>query len=176
MSTTTWNIDATHSEVGFKVRHLMISNVKGHFGKYSGSVTTEDDRFETAKISFEAETASISTGNEQRDGHLTSPDFFDAANHPAILFNSTAVTKISEQEFSIQGDLTMHGVTKNIEIKAVSAGVAKDPWGQTKTAFEISGKINRADFGLVWNAPLETGGVLLSEEVNLVAEVQMVKS
>lgn len=173
---TTWNIDPTHSEVGFKIRHLMISNVKGHFGSYQSSFITEDDNFESAKLHFEAEVASISTDNEQRDAHLKAADFFDVETFPKITFNSTAVSKISAMEFIVTGDLTIKGITKSIQLQVIQSGMAKDPWGQTKVAFEINGAINRTDFGLVWNAPLETGGVLLSEEVKLLMEVQFSKS
>ena len=173
---TTWNIDPAHSEVGFKIRHLMISNVKGHFGNYQSTLITEDENFDTAKVSFEAEVASISTDNEQRDAHLKAADFFDVETYPKITFNSTGVSKISEKEFLVTGDVTIKGITRSIQLNVMQSGMAKDPWGQTKIAFEINGTINRTDFGLVWNAPLETGGVLLSEEVKLLMEVQFSKS
>ncbi len=176
MSTINWNIDATHSEIGFKVRHLMISNVKGSFGKFAATLTTTEDDFSTAAISFEAEVASINTGNEQRDGHLRTGDFFDAEQFPTIKFVSTNVLAKGGNEFEVTGDLSIHGVTKSVTLQVNGSGLAKDPWGQIKTAFEINGKINRTDFGLVWNAPLETGGVLLSEDVYLQAEVQFVKA
>lgn len=175
MATTTWNIDATHSEVGFKVRHLMITNVKGSFGKYSASATMEDDNLETAKISFEAETASINTGNEQRDGHLKSPEFFDADKNPSIKFVGTQMEKTGENNYKLIGNLSICGTEKLVVLDVVSLGIAKDPWGNTKAGFEVTGKINRKDFNLSWNAPLETGGVLVSEEVNLIAEVQFLK-
>lgn len=174
--TTTWNIDASHSEVGFKIRHLMISNVKGYFTNYSATVTTEDDQFETAAIQFEAEVKTLTTGSEQRDEHLLAEDFFDAGTFPTIKFASSAFTKNSVGSYTVNGDLTIKGITKPMQLKAVNTGIAKDPWGQTKTAFEVEGKINRTEFGLVWNAPLETGGVLLSEEVTIHADVQFVKA
>ena len=174
--TTTWKIDASHSEVGFKIRHLMISNVKGHFTNYSATVTTEDDQFETAAIQFEAEVKTLTTGSEQRDAHLLAEDFFDAGAHPTIKFVSSLFTKNSDGSYTANGELTIKGITKPLQLKAANTGLAKDPWGQTKTAFEIEGKINRTEYGLVWNAPLETGGVLLSEEVMIHADVQFVKS
>lgn len=176
MSETTWTIDPTHSEVGFKIRHLMISNVKGHFGNYQATFVTKDENFETAKISFEAAVDSISTDNDQRDAHLKAADFFNADEYPKITFTSTAVAKKSAQEYQVTGDLTIKGITRSIHLNVIQSGMAKDPWGQTKIAFEVSGVVNRADFGLVWNAPLETGGVLLSEEVKLSMEVQFSKS
>lgn len=176
MSTTTWNIDPTHSEIGFKIRHLMISNVKGHFDKYTGTFTTEGDDLATAKIVFEAETASINTNNEQRDGHLKSGDFFDAEQFPSIKFHSTEVKRKDDHNFVVKGDLEIRGILKSVELNVTGSGIAKDPWGNSKIAFDINGKINRSDFGLTWNAPLETGGLLLSDEIHLMAEVQFVKS
>ena len=175
MATTNWNIDASHSEVGFKVRHLMITNVKGSFGKYSATVAMEEDNLETSKISFEAEIASVNTGNEQRDGHLKSPEFFDAENYPSIKFESTKMEKAGENEYKLTGNLNVKGVEKSVVLDVTSLGIAKDPWGNTKAGFEVKGKINRNDFNLTWNAALETGGVLVSEEVNLNAEVQFLK-
>ena len=174
--TTTWNIDASHSEVGFKIRHLMISNVNGHFTNYTATVTTEYDNFETATIQFEAEAKTLTTGSEQRDAHLLAEDFFDAGAYPTIKFASSAFTKNSDGSYTVNGDLTIKGITKPMQLNAVNTGIAKDPWGQTKTAFEVEGKINRTEFGLVWNAPLETGGFLLSEEVTIHADVQFVKA
>ena len=176
MATTTWNLDVTHSEIGFKIRHLMISNVKGNFGKYTGSFTTDGEDLSTAQIAFEAETASINTNNEQRDGHLKSGDFFDVEQFPHISFKSTEVTKKDEHHFTVKGHLEIKSVAKPVELEVISSGIAKDPWGQTKIAFEINGKINRSEFGLTWNAPLETGGLLLSDEIHLNAEVQFVKA
>jgi polyisoprenoid-binding protein YceI len=176
MSTTTWNIDPTHSEVGFKVRHLMISNVKGNFGKYTASLSTEGDDLTTAQINFEAEVASINTNNEQRDGHLKSGDFFDAEQFPHIKFSGSEVVKKDEHNYTVKGNLEIRSIAKPVELNVISSGIAKDPWGQSKIAFEISGKINRSEYGLTWNAPLEAGGVLLSDEIHLNAEVQFVKA
>lgn len=176
MSTTTWNIDPTHSEIGFKVRHLMISNVKGNFGKYTASLSTEGDDLTTAQINFEAEVASINTNNEQRDGHLKSGDFFDAEQFPHIRFSGSEVVKKDEHNYTVKGNLEIRSIAKPVELSVISSGIAKDPWGQSKIAFEISGKINRSEFGLTWNAPLEAGGVLLSDEIHLNAEVQFVKA
>jgi polyisoprenoid-binding protein YceI len=176
MSTATWNIDASHLEVGFKIRHLMISNVKGTFGKYTASFTSENDHFETAKISFEAAINSISTNNEQRDAHIMSAEFFDAEKFPVLKFESTSVTKKSTNEFAVEGQLTIKDVTQSVVLNVTSSETAKDPWGQTKIAFEANTIIKKSAFGLVWNAPLETGGFLLSDDVHLNAELQFIKA
>jgi len=175
MATTTWNFDASHSHVGFKVRHLMITNVKGEFTKCTASVTTEDDQFESAKIKFSTEVASITTGSEQRDGHLKGAEFFDADHFSTIEFESDGMTKTGKNAFKLHGKLTIKGISKEIEVIVIASDLVKDPWGQTKIGFEVNAVINRADFGLVWNAPLETGGMLLSEDVYVNAEMQFVK-
>lgn len=176
MATTTWNFDASHSNVGFKVRHLMITNVKGDFLNCSASVTTEDDQFESAKIKFTAEVSSISTGNEQRDGHLKGADFFDTEKFPTISFEANGMNKTGKNSYKINGDLTIKGITKQVEVIVISSDPIKDPWGQTKIGFEVTAVINRADYGLVWNAPLEAGGMLLSDDVYINAEVQFVRA
>jgi polyisoprenoid-binding protein YceI len=175
MAITKWALDPTHSEIQFKVRHLMITHVTGSFGKFDASVETTDDNFDTSKISFSAEVDSISTNNEQRDGHLKTADFFEASKFPTLSFASNKIEKISEGEYNISGDLTFHGVTKNVKIHAEHGGVIKDPWGNTRTGFTVDGKINRKDFGMVWNAATETGGVVLGEDIKLNASVQFVK-
>jgi polyisoprenoid-binding protein YceI len=165
-----WNIDPAHSEIGFKVKHLMINTVRGHFKTFSGEVETPGEDFASAKVKFSADTSSIDTANEQRDQHLKSADFFDAEKNPQLTFVST---KFDGE--NLEGNFTMAGVTKPVKLKAEFGGVAKDPWGNTKAGFTISGKINRKDFGLNWNAALEAGGVLVGEEVTLNAEVQLIK-
>lgn len=175
MSTTKWGLDPTHSEVGFKVRHMMLTNVSGNFGEFTADAETEGDDFTTAKINFSATVKSISTNNEQRDQHLQSPDFFDAEKYPAITFKSTSFAKQDEDTFKLEGDLTIKDVTRKVTLQAEYGGVSKDPWGNTKAGFSVTGKINREDFGLTWNAALETGGVLVSSDVKLHAEIQMVK-
>jgi len=174
MATTQWALDPTHSELQFKVKHLMITTVTGSLKIFSASVTSEGDDFENGQISFEAETGSIDTGNKDRDNHLTSGDFFDAAQFPAITFTSTSFTKDGD-DYELKGDLTIKGVTKPVKLNAEFGGIATDPWGNTKAGFTLSGKINRTDFGLSWNAALETGGVMVSEEVKIAAELQFVK-
>jgi polyisoprenoid-binding protein YceI len=172
---TKWNLDPTHSEIGFKVKHMMITNVSGSFGTFHVDTETAGNDFETAIINFTADLQSISTANPDRDNHLKSPDFFDAASFPKLKFASTKVGKKNEGEFIIEGDLTIKDVTKKIKLNAEFGGIGKDPWGNEKAGFTLTGKINRTDFGLNWNAALETGGVLVSEEVRLFAEIQLVK-
>ena len=172
----TWTIDASHSEVQFKVKHLMISTVTGMFGSYEGTVeTTNDTDFEGATIKFSADIDSISTGQEQRDGHLKSADFFDAANFPKLSFISTSFEKVDDENYTLKGDLTMRGVTKPVTLKAEFGGLMTDFYGQTKAGFEIAGKVNRQDYGLTWSAVTEAGGVVVSDDVKLVLNIQVVK-
>ncbi|MFT3681489.1 MAG: YceI family protein [Ferruginibacter sp.] len=176
MATTKWAGDPSHSEIGFKVKHLMFTNVSGKFNKFDISAESGGDNFEDASISFSAEAGSVDTGNEQRDQHLKSPDFFDAEKYPTLSFKSTGYKKLDDDgNYELQGDLTLHGVTKPVKLAVEYGGLAKDPWGNVKAGFTISGKINRKDWGLNWNAALETGGVLVSEDVRINAEVQLVK-
>lgn len=172
---TKWTVDATHSEVQFKVKHLMVTTVTGSFKQFEAEVEAVNDDFEDAKISFSAKIDSIDTGSPDRDNHLKSADFFDADKHEELTFNSTAFRKIDDTQYELIGDLTLKDVTKPVRLKVEYGGQAKDPWGNKKAGFSLEGKINRKDFGLSWNAPLETGGVLVSEEVRLVAELQFVQ-
>ncbi|MFL5730557.1 MAG: YceI family protein [Cytophagaceae bacterium] len=166
-----WTIDPAHSEVGFKVKHLMINNIKGHFKKFSGEVESASDDFKSPKISFEADINSIDTANEQRDGHLKSAEFFNTEKFPTLKF-----TGKKYEGGELEGDLSLAGTTKPVKLKVDFGGIAKDPWGNTKAGFTVSGKINRKDWGLNWNAALETGGVLVSDEVVLTAEIQLLKN
>jgi len=176
MALTNWVIDPTHSEVQFKVKHLMITNITGSFNIFSATVQTEEEDFTKAKISFTADVDSISTGNEQRDGHLKSPDFFDVAKFPQIKFVETKVEKVdNDGSYELYGDLTIHGIKKNIKLDIEFGGVVEDAYGNTKAGFTINGKINRKDFGLVWNAVTEAGGVVLSDDVRIVSEIQLIK-
>ncbi|MBA3665032.1 MAG: YceI family protein [Bacteroidetes bacterium] len=175
MATTKWVLDPTHSEVQFKAKHLMITNVTGSFQNISANAETQDDSFSGAKVSFTAETGSVNTNNEQRDGHLKSADFFDSEKFPQLKFESTAFEKKSENEYSLKGNLTIKDVTKPVSLNVEFAGIQKDPYGNTKAGFSVNGKINRAEFGLIWNTVLETGGVLVSEDIKIQGEVQMVK-
>lgn len=153
----------------------MITNVTGSFASFSSEVETDGDDFTTARISFTAPIASISTGNEQRDGHLKTADFFELEKYPDLRFAANGLKKKGEGEYELEGDLTIKDVTKRIKLNVEAGGVAKDPWGQTKAGFSVTGKINRKDFGLNWSAVTEAGGVVVSDEVRIQAEVQYIK-
>ncbi len=174
---TNWKVDNSHSKLGFMVTHLMVSETEGKFKIYEGTVSskTEND-FTDAAINFSVDVNSINTDDEKRDGHLKSPDFFDAANHPKMTFKSTSMkpTKV-KTNYTLEGDLTIRGVTKKVKFMAVGATKSvKDPWGNTKNAFKVIGKINRKDFGLMWNAAIE-GGVVVSEEVKIDITIELNK-
>lgn len=172
---TKWAIDPTHTEIGFKVKHMMFTNVSGKIVKYTAAIETDGDDFENAIIDFTAEVDSLTTGNADRDVHLLSPDFFDAAQFPTLNFAANALTKSGDGDFELAGNLTLHGVTNPVKLAVEFGGLMKDPWGNIKAAFSITGKINRKDWGLTWNAALETGGVLVSEEVRIIADIQLIK-
>lgn len=175
MSTITWAIDPSHSEIGFKVKHMMFTNISGKFQKFSSIIHTDAKDFENAKIGFNADVDSITTGNSERDGHLLSGDFFDVQQYPKIKFESISFTKINESEYRLLGNLELHGVTKEVMLAVEYGGQNKDPWGNKKAGFIITGKINRKDFGLNWNSTLDTGGVLVGEDVKLEIEIQYVR-
>jgi polyisoprenoid-binding protein YceI len=170
---TTWTIDQAHSEVGFTVKHLLISTVRGRFGTFEGTVTASDETFSDAKLSFSAETASITTNNAMRDAHLQSPDFFDGVNNPKVMFVSKSFTKKGDNTFDVTGDFTMRGVTKEITVNAVLNGTTNDAYGKRVASFDVSGTIKRTDFGVNWNAALEAGGVAVSEDVTLEATIEL---
>jgi len=174
MASTTWALDPTHSELQFKVKHLMITTVTGSLSIFNASLTTESDDFEGAQVSFEADTNSVKTGNTDRDNHLIGADFFDSETYPKISFTSTSFKKGGD-DYILEGDLTVKGNTKPVKLNVEFGGIATDPWGNTKAGFTLTGKISRSDFGLTWNAALETGGVMVSEEVKLAGELQFVK-
>lgn len=174
MSNTIWKLDPTHSELTFKVKHLMISNVKGEFTKFNATI--EGNTFENSKITANVDAASIFTNNTDRDGHLKSADFFEVETYPSLKFESTSITKDDEGEYTLIGELTIKGTTKTVELDVEFGGFMTDPYGNEKAGYSIEGKINRKDFGLNWNAALETGGVLVSDEVKIAAEVQFVKA
>jgi polyisoprenoid-binding protein YceI len=171
----TYKIDSAHSEITFKVKHLMISNVAGSFNKFDAVLEAEKDDFSDAKITFEADIDSISTNNEQRDGHLKSDDFFAADKFPKLSFSSNSFTKVNEEDYKLVGELTIRDITKTVELAVEYGGTMTDPYGQVKAGFEISGKINRKDFGLVWSATTEAGGIVVSDEVKLHFSLQMIK-
>lgn len=171
----TYKIDAAHSEITFKVKHLMITNVTGSFTQFDASMESSASDFSDAKISFEADVNSINTNNEQRDGHLKSDDFFNAAEFPKLSFVSTGIQKKTENTFALNGDLTIRSITKPVTLNVEFGGNMTDPWGQEKAGFEITGSINRKDFDLKWSATTEAGGIVVSDEVKLQLAVQMIK-
>ncbi|HEV3324328.1 MAG TPA: YceI family protein [Puia sp.] len=176
MATTKWILDPAHSEVEFKVKHMMISTVTGKFSKFDASVETEDENFTTAKVTFTIDVDSISTNNEQRDGHLKSVDFFDTANFPKITFVATKYENVdNDGSYELYGDLTIRGITQNEKFDAEFGGVIKDPWGNTRAGITISGKINRKQFGLTWSGATESGSLIVSEDVRIHAALEFVK-
>lgn len=171
-----WNVDASHSTVGFTVRHLVISKVRGRFAQFSGSVTLPDSgALEGGSVKAEVQIASIDTAEPKRDGHLKSPDFFDAEKHPTMTFESTKVAS-KGSDFELHGKLTIRGTTKDVIFHGENLGAAKDPWGNDRMAFTAKTTINRTDFGLNWNQALEAGGVLVGEKVEIELDIQAVKA
>ena len=172
-----WVIDPFHSEIAFKVKHLMISKVKGQFKEFEASIYTTGDDFMTAEIDFWVNPGSVDTGNADRDTHLKSPDFFDVDKFPEISFVGNTYEKVdNDGSYEMYGDLTVKGITKRIKLDVEFGGVMTDPWGEEKAGFSINGKINRKDWGLAWNSLLEGGGLLLSDDVWISCEVQLKKS
>ena len=167
---TKWNLDPAHSEITFKVRHMMISNVKGEFKNFNVDLESEDENFKNVKANATIDTASISTNNTDRDNHLKSAEFFNAEAHPQITFETDSLND------EVTGNLTINGVTKPVKLDVDFGGINVDPWGQTKAGFSFEGKIKRSDFGLNWNAALEAGGVMVSDEVKIAGELQFVKA
>ena len=175
MTSTKWTLDPIHSELGFKIKHLMISHVSGSFKNFSAEVSMEENDFSTADIHLTAEMASIFTNNEQRDTHLRTSDFFEVEKYPELIFQSTKVVKIDSDTFTLYGDLTLKGVTKPVQLNVEYSGVTKDPWGGERAGFVVTGKMKRTDWGVNFNSLLETGGVALGEEVKINSEIQLVK-
>ena len=175
MATTKWVIDPTHSEIHFKVKHLMVSWVTGGFKQFNATIETENDDISTAKVHFTADINSISTNNDQRDAHLRTGDFFDAENYPQLVFKSDKLEKINEENYKLYGTLTMRGKSKRIALNVEYGGITQDPWGNIRTGFSVSGKINRKDFGVSFSMVSETGGILLSEDVTINANAEFVK-
>jgi len=175
MATTKWNLDPVHSEIGFKVRHMMLTNVSGKFQNFEGLLERFDDSFDGAAISFSAEVSSLTTGNEERDAHLLSADFFDTVQFPTMTFTSQSFTKNNDLEFTLEGDFLLHGIKKSIRLEATFEGINNDPWGNTRAGFHLNGKLNRKDWNLTWNSLLETGGMMVGEEVGLNIQLQFIK-
>jgi len=173
---TTWTIDPDHSNVGFKVRHLMVSNVKGNFDKHTGVVEINDKDITKSKVEVSIDTNSINTNVQKRDEHLRSADFFDVAKYPAMTFVSNKVAKAGKDKLKVTGDLTLHGITKQVVLDVEGpTKESKDPWGNIRKGATATTKINRKDFGLIWNKALETGGVAVGEEIIITLEIEMIK-
>lgn len=171
-----WNLDVAHSNVDFSIKHMMFAKVNGSFNLFSADIEGDAADLTTASIAFSIDVASIDTRNEDRDNHLRSADFFDVENHPAMTFKATKIVKTDDGEYDVTGDLTLHGVTKSETIQVSFGGTGKDPWGQTKAGFSGTGKLKRSDYGLVWNAALETGGVLVGDEVKFTVDIQVIEA
>ena len=172
---TKWAIDPMHSEVQFKIKHLVISTVSGFFKSFEGSLETVNDDFEDADIAFSLDIDSIDTNQAQRDGHLKSPEFFDAEKYPKISFKSTSFKKTGDDEYALVGDLTIKDVTKSVTLAAEYGGSTNDFYGNTKAGFEVTGKINRKEFGLTWDGITEAGSIVLGEDVKLLINIQFAK-
>lgn len=175
MATTKWALDPMHSEVQFKIKHLVISTVTGSFKTFQGSAQSEGDDFENAQIEFTLDVDSVDTNQEQRDQHLKAEDFFNAAQYPQIKFQSTSFTKTGGSDYQLVGDLTIKDVTKSVTLAAEYGGTAVDFYGNTKAGFEVTGKINRKEFNLSWGGITEAGAIVLGDEVKLIINVQFAK-
>lgn len=170
-----WTIDSSHTRADFQVRHMMISNVRGHFDKVTGTVDFNPEDPASSLIDVKIDAASIDTKDEKRDGHLKSPDFFNVQQHPYLEFKSKKVVKLGENAGKVTGDLTIRGVTKEVTLDVEYNGTQKAPWGSVSAGFSATTKINRRDWGLVWNVPLETGGLLVGDDVKIAIEAEIVK-
>jgi polyisoprenoid-binding protein YceI len=175
LTKTKWGIDAAHSEVQFKVKHLVIATVTGSFKKFSGEVISENEDFDNAQVSFTVDTSSIDTNQPDRDTHLKSEDFFASAQHPNLTFTNGRLKKVGAESYKLKGDLTIRTTTKPIELDVEFGGTMKDPWGNMKAGFELNGKINRKDYGLTWNAITEAGGMVVAEDVKLHMNIELIK-
>ena len=172
---TKWAFDKAHSKIQFDVSHMVISEVSGQFKEYDGVVISTNEDFSDAKINFSIDVTSIDTDNEDRDKHLRSADFFDVAKYPKITFKSKSMKKIGENQYKLTGDLTMHGITKEVTLDVKYGGTVKDPYGNIKAGFKITGVINRTDFGLKYNSVMDNGGMLIGEEVTITCKVELIK-
>jgi len=173
---TKWTFDKSHSKVQFKVTHMVISEVTGQFKSYDGTVETSKDDFTDAKINFTIDVNSIDTDNQQRDTHLKSDDFFNAEKFPKINFVSKSFKKVGDKKYKLVGDLTIRNITKQVELDVVYNGTVKDPWGNIRAGFKVTGQVNRFDYGLKWNALLELGGAVVGENVDIIIDVELIKS
>ncbi len=172
---TTWKFDKSHTNIGFNVTYLVISEVDGYFKSYDGSVTTKDDNFENAKIEFTIDAASINTDNEKRDNHLKSDDFFNAEKYPKLTFKSASMKKTGKNTYKLAGDMTIRDKTRKVELAVKYNGMAQDPYGNTRAGFKITGELNRFDYDLKWNSITEAGGAVVGKDVRLNLNVQLIK-
>lgn len=175
MAKSKWAVDASHSSIDFSIRHMMIAKVKGTFHKFEADIDADPNDLTTADVFFRVDLSSIDTRNEDRDNHLRSADFFDVEKNPYMTFKSTSFTKTGEGEYKVTGDLSLHGVTREETFTVVFEGAGKDPWGNEKVGFSAQGTIKRSDYGLTWNAALETGGVLIGDEIKVSVEIEAAK-
>ncbi|GMA52201.1 polyisoprenoid-binding protein [Alicyclobacillus contaminans] len=175
MAKANWAIDVAHSNIEFSVKHMMFSTVRGSFKQFDATVVADPEDLTSAEIEFTIDVASIDTGNNDRDVHLRSADFFDVEKFPKITFQATQIVKTGADQYDVTGDLTLHGVTRSETFKVTFEGQGKDPWGNEKVGFSAQGKLNRSDYGLTWNAALETGGVLVSDQVKFELDIQAAK-
>lgn len=169
-----WSLDPTHTHIGFSVKHMMVSTVRGRFTQYSGTLNLDEQDFTRSSVEGEIEVASIDTGNADRDNHLRTNDFFDAPSYPTIHFKSTRIERKGDDTYQVYGDLTIKGITKEVGLDVETSGIHKNPWGQTVTGFSATGTLDRKDFGIAFNAPLETGGVLVGDRVKLELDIEAV--
>jgi polyisoprenoid-binding protein YceI len=172
MSTKIWHIDPVHSEIQFRAKHMVVSTVTGHFDKFDATAETEGDSPENAKITFSADTASINTGTSQRDDHLRSDDFFNAEKYPKLTFKSTSFKRVKDDMYKLTGDLTIRDVTKSIDLDVEYGGEIKDPYGNQRSGFTVTGKVSRKEFGLKYNAFIESGGAVVSDEIKINCHVE----
>jgi len=175
MAVSKWALDPTHSGVEFSIKHMMISKVKGSFNKFDATIEADPADLTTAKIEFTVDLSSVDTNNADRDNHLRSADFFDVETYPQLTFAAKSIVRKSDDAYAITGDLTMHGVTRTETLTATFEGTGKDPWGNEKAGFSVEGTLKRSDYGLTWNAALETGGFLVGDDVKISADIQAVK-
>lgn len=174
-SQTTWTVDKAHTKVGFSVSYLVITDVEGYFKDYDAQITIDSDDLSTANIELSVNTSSIFTDNDKRDNHLRSDDFFNAEKYPQMVFKSKSMKKVSDNKYKLAGDLTIRDVTKQVELDVKYNGTVKDPWGNTKAGFKVTGVIDRFDYNLKWDKSIETGSLVVGKDVELVIDLQLVK-
>jgi len=175
MAKVKWAVDTAHSNVNFAIRHMMVTNVKGAFHEFSAEIDADPTDLTTAEIDFTIQLASIETRNADRDAHLKTADFFDVENYPNLTFKSNKIVKTGDGEYNVTGDVTLHGVTRSETFKTTFEGSGKDPWGNEKVGFTVEGALKRSDYGLTYNAALETGGVLIADQVKISVDIQAAK-